>query len=42
MGAGDRQVPHQVAQWVDLDHLVETAKIYALTALRYLCPEDPA
>ncbi len=40
MGAGDRQVPHQVDEWVDLDQLVETAKIYALTALHYLWPED--
>ena len=38
MGAGDRQVPHQVDEWVDLDQLVETAKIYALTALHYLNP----
>jgi succinyl-diaminopimelate desuccinylase len=36
MGAGDRQVPHQVDEWVDLDQLVETARIYALTALFYL------
>jgi succinyl-diaminopimelate desuccinylase len=42
MGAGDRQVPHQVDEWVDLDQLIQTAKIYALTALRYLSPEDPA
>lgn len=42
MGAGDRQVPHQVDEWVDLDQLIETAKIYSLTALRYLGPEDPA
>ena len=40
MGAGDRQVPHQVDEWVDLDQLVETAKIYALTALNYLWPRD--
>jgi succinyl-diaminopimelate desuccinylase len=40
MGAGDRQVPHQVDEWVDLDQLVETAKIYALTALNYLWPKD--
>lgn len=40
MGAGDRQVPHQADEWVDLDQLVETAKIYALTALHYLWPED--
>jgi succinyl-diaminopimelate desuccinylase len=39
MGAGDRQVPHQVDEWVDLDQLVETAKIYALTALHYLSPD---
>ncbi len=38
MGAGDRQVPHQIDEWVDLDQLVETAKIYALTALHYLNP----
>ena len=38
MGAGDRQVPHQADEWVDLDQLVETAKIYALTALHYLHP----
>jgi succinyl-diaminopimelate desuccinylase len=36
MGAGDRHVPHQVDEWVDLEQLVETAKIYALTALHYL------
>jgi succinyl-diaminopimelate desuccinylase len=38
MGAGDRQVPHQVNEWIDLEQLVETAKIYALTALYYLQP----
>jgi succinyl-diaminopimelate desuccinylase len=38
LGAGDRQVPHQVDEWVDLDQLVETAKIYAMAALHYLCP----
>lgn len=36
MGAGDRYVPHQVDEWVDLDQLVETAKIYALIGLNYL------
>ncbi|OGP56625.1 MAG: hypothetical protein A2V65_08655 [Deltaproteobacteria bacterium RBG_13_49_15] len=39
MGAGDRHVPHQVDEWVDLDQLAETARIYALTALRYLMPQ---
>ena len=36
MGAGDRFVPHQKDEWVDLDQLLETARIYALTALYYL------
>ena len=36
MGAGNRQVPHQIDEWVDLDQLIETAKVYALTALHYL------
>jgi len=36
MGAGNRLVPHQIDEWVDLDQLIETAKIYALTALHYL------
>ena len=36
MGAGDRQVAHQVDEWVDLDQLIETAKVYALAALHYL------
>jgi succinyl-diaminopimelate desuccinylase len=40
MGAGDRQVPHLVDEWVDLDQLVETAKIYALAAVHYLWPMD--
>jgi succinyl-diaminopimelate desuccinylase len=38
MGAGDREVPHQVDEWVNLDQLVDTARIYALTALHYLEP----
>lgn len=38
MGAGDRQVPHQVDEWVDLKQLVNTCRIYALTALHYLYP----
>lgn len=42
MGAGDRQVAHQVDEWVDLDQLIETAKVYALAALHYLYPGDIA
>lgn len=36
IGAGDREVPHQVDEWVDLGQLALTAKIYALSALAYL------
>jgi succinyl-diaminopimelate desuccinylase len=39
MGAGNRQIPHQVDEWVDLDQLFETAKIYAMAALFYLKPQ---
>jgi succinyl-diaminopimelate desuccinylase len=42
MGAGDREVPHQKDEWVDLNQLVATAKIYALTALHYLGSETKA
>jgi len=42
MGAGDRLVPHQADEWVDLDQLADTARIYALTALFYLHPEEAA
>jgi len=38
MGAGDREVPHQVDEWVDKDQLAQTADIYTLTALAYLYP----
>ena len=40
MGAGEREVAHQVDEWVDLDQLIETTKIYALAALKYLYPRD--
>jgi succinyl-diaminopimelate desuccinylase len=36
MGAGDRNVPHQIDEWVDMEQLKATADIYALTALHYL------
>ena len=39
MGAGDRRVPHQIDEWVDLEQLKITADVYALTALHYLFPE---
>jgi len=42
MGAGDRELPHQKDEWVDLDQLVATARIYALIALHYLSAETAA
>jgi succinyl-diaminopimelate desuccinylase len=36
MGAGNRQIPHQIDEWVDLNQLIETARVYTLTALHYL------
>jgi succinyl-diaminopimelate desuccinylase len=41
MGAGDRQVPHQADEWVDLEQLVDTARIYALIGLNYLYAGHP-
>jgi succinyl-diaminopimelate desuccinylase len=38
MGAGDREVPHQKDEWVDLEQLARTADIYSLMALHYLYP----
>ncbi len=38
MGAGDRDVPHQTDEWVDIEQLKAIADIYALTALHYLFP----
>jgi len=40
MGAGDRQVPHQKDEWVDVEQLQSTADTYALAALHYLYPTD--
>lgn len=36
IGAGERMVPHQKDEWVSIAQLVETAKIYALSALEFL------
>lgn len=35
-GAGDRLIPHQADEYVEIDELVETTKMYALTAMLYL------
>ena len=36
IGAGKRMIPHQRDEWVSLDDLFLTAKIYAASALEYL------
>lgn len=35
-GSGVREVPHQPDEWVDIDQLLETTKLYALTILKFL------
>lgn len=35
-GPGPRHMPHQTDEYVEIEELFESAKIYALTALRYL------
>jgi len=35
-GAGGRLIPHQADEYVEIDELVETTKMYALTAMLYL------
>jgi succinyl-diaminopimelate desuccinylase len=35
-GPGPRHVPHQVDEYVEVDQLLEAARVYALTSLRYL------
>lgn len=35
-GAGDREVPHQVNEWCEVQDLKETARMYTLAALNYL------
>lgn len=35
-GPGNRLIPHQVDEYVDVDELVDAAKIYAASALTYL------
>jgi len=35
-GAGKREVPHQKDEWVSIDELLETARLYALSILEFL------
>jgi succinyl-diaminopimelate desuccinylase len=41
-GPGPRHIPHQVDEYVEVTELLEAARIYALTALRYLNREGAA
>jgi succinyl-diaminopimelate desuccinylase len=36
IGAGNRLIPHQVDEYVEIKELIETVKIYALTAMLFL------
>ena len=38
-GAGDREVPHQIDEWVEIQDLIETSEMYILTALYFLNDE---
>ncbi|CCQ95131.1 Acetylornithine deacetylase or succinyl-diaminopimelate desuccinylase [[Clostridium] ultunense Esp] len=38
-GAGDREVPHQVDEWCEIEDIIEISKIYILAALYYLNEE---
>ncbi len=38
-GPGPRHIPHQVDEYVEVDELVESARIYVLSAMRFLCGE---
>ena len=38
IGAGNRMIPHQKDEWISVDDLCLTAKIYAASALEYLKP----
>ncbi|HYQ83997.1 MAG TPA: M20 family metallopeptidase [Rubrobacter sp.] len=39
-GAGDREIPHQVDEWVDEEELLTTCKLYAATAMYYAYGEE--
>jgi succinyl-diaminopimelate desuccinylase len=41
-GPGPRHIPHQADEYVEVEQLLEAARIYALTALRYLDKGEPA
>ncbi|MGB6780015.1 MAG: M20 family peptidase, partial [Planococcus citreus] len=36
IGAGDREIPHQLNEYVDIEELAETTAIFKEAALRFL------
>jgi succinyl-diaminopimelate desuccinylase len=36
LGPGDKALPHQVDEWVDLEEVVLAARVYAALAVLYL------
>jgi len=36
-GAGDRTIPHRKDEWVDVDELLTTCRLYAATAMYFCC-----
>jgi succinyl-diaminopimelate desuccinylase len=39
-GPGDIHIPHHVDEWVDIEEIKLAARMYALTAIRYLGADD--
>jgi succinyl-diaminopimelate desuccinylase len=39
-GPGDIHVPHQVDEWLDLEELIEAARLYTVAAMRFLGVEE--
>lgn len=40
IGAGDREIPHQINEYVDIEELAETTAIYRKAALLFLAGDD--
>ena len=39
-GAGDRTIPHHKDEWVEVDELLTTCRLYAATAMYFCCGEE--
>ena len=40
-GAGDREIPHRKDEWVDVDELLKTCKLYAASAMYFCHGQEP-